>query len=90
MNQHKGVEDQGFMGSNSCLLACRLESWNPLSKVFFGAIEIAKLETGKFLLENFNHLKNPHPLPPSHLLKVEVRIDIQISHLEEIEVRPSD
>ncbi len=70
-----------------------LESSNPwtlLSKVFLGAVEIAKLERGKFLFENFDHPPDTHSFASSHGLEIEVRINIEVSHLDEVKVRLPD
>ena len=65
----------------------------PLSigiKGLLGTIEVAELERGKLLLEDADHLRNSQPTALPHLLKIEVRIDVEVSHLDEIESRLSD
>jgi hypothetical protein len=59
-------------------------------KIFLGAVEITELERRKFPLQDIHHLRNPHPLSSSHGLEIEVWIDIEVSHLDEIEACLSD
>jgi hypothetical protein len=59
-------------------------------KTLFGAVEIAKLEGWTFPLENFNHLGNSHPIAFPHRPKIEVGVDVEVSHLNEIETRLPD
>src|SRR5512135_3660789 len=56
-------------------------------KVLSGPVEIAKLEGRKFLLQDIDHPGNPHSLAFSHRLKVEVGINIEVSHLDEVQAR---
>jgi hypothetical protein len=76
------------------LIASRFQSEiDPLEFVFeflFGAIEIAEVEVRKLFLKQRHHFRDSHPASSSHRLEVEIRIDIEISHLNEIEARRPD
>ena len=55
-------------------------------KLLSGPVEIAKLEGRKFFFEDIDHLSNAHPLSSSHGLEIEVWINIEVSHLDEVKV----
>jgi hypothetical protein len=59
-------------------------------KIFLGAVEVAELEERKFLLKNIHHLRDAYPLTASHGLEIEIRIDVEVSHLDKIEIRILD
>jgi hypothetical protein len=59
-------------------------------KGFLGAIEITKLKGGKLSFEHIDHLGDSDTLPSSHRFKIEIGVDVEVSHLDEIQVSPSD
>jgi hypothetical protein len=59
-------------------------------KLFLGAVEITELEERKFILQNINHLRDTYPPTSSHGFEIEVWIDVEVSHLDQIEVRFSN
>jgi len=54
------------------------------------AVEISELEFRKLLLEELDHLCNSHPFSFPHHLQIEVGIDIEIPHLNQVKLCGAD
>src|SRR4030042_5435188 len=59
-------------------------------KVFLGAVEITELERRKFILEKINHLRDAYSPTSFHGLEIKVWINVEVSHLDQIEACSSD
>ena len=49
-----------------------------------GPIEIPELKGGEFPFEPVDHPRDPHPFSSPHLPEVEVWIDVEVTHLNEV------
>jgi hypothetical protein len=58
--------------------------------MFFGSVKITELERWELPIKNLDHFGNSHSMASSHFFQIEVGIDIEISHLDEIELGPSN